>query len=63
MFEVGEDRLVGRRGRGAAVVLPYEVRRHVDALVEAAGRLGDQKPENQHLCAGLRDAEADELAV
>ena len=41
--EVGEDKLVVRRGSDMFEVSPNEVRRLVDALVEAAARLADRK--------------------
>jgi hypothetical protein len=41
--EVGEDRLLVRRGQDVIEVLPGEVRHLVDALVEAAARLVAQK--------------------
>jgi hypothetical protein len=40
--EVGEDRLLVRRGSAVVEVFPHEVRHLVDALVEAAVRLVDQ---------------------
>ena len=41
--EVQEDRLLVRRGSAVVEVLPREVRHLVDALVEAAARLEDEK--------------------
>jgi hypothetical protein len=43
MVEVGEDRLLLKRGSAAVEVLPHEVRHLVDALVEAAVRLVDRQ--------------------
>ena len=43
--EVGEDRLLVRRGDDVVEVLPAEVRHSVDALVEAAASLAGRQTE------------------